>query len=86
MMFGSSEKTAFWLNLIKKAFMGDVLSGEVKETGTDGETLWLSYNFTPIYGEENTTDVVLAGAHRHYRQENLLSASELHRTTPALHL
>ncbi|KPQ00978.1 MAG: chemotaxis signal relay system bifunctional protein-glutamate methylesterase / methyltransferase Che [Bacteroidetes bacterium HLUCCA01] len=61
MMFGSSEKTAFWLNLIKKAFMGDVLSGEVKETGTDGETLWLSYNFTPIYGEENTTDVVSLG-------------------------
>ncbi|MCC5925929.1 MAG: PAS domain S-box protein [Bacteroidetes bacterium] len=60
-MFGSSERTSFWLNQLKKAFTGDVVFGEIKETGTNGEDIWLNYNFTPVFGHNNEVDSVSCG-------------------------
>ena len=60
-MFGSSERTSFWLNLLKKAFLGEVTTGEVKETDSSGEYIWLNYNFTPIFADNGEIDVVSLG-------------------------
>lgn len=60
-MFGSSERTSFWLNLLKRAFSGETVTGEIKETDTRGESIWLNYNFTPIFAEDHLVDVVSLG-------------------------
>jgi two-component system, chemotaxis family, CheB/CheR fusion protein len=58
---GSSGQSLLWIDPLKKALRGENTTGEVKETDTNGDDLWLSYHFTPILDRDGAVTAVTIG-------------------------
>jgi two-component system, chemotaxis family, CheB/CheR fusion protein len=58
---GSSGQSVLWIDPLKKAFRGQNTTGELKESDTNGDDLWISYHFTPILSSDGTVNAVTIG-------------------------